>query len=105
MVQHEFVLRGGRAEPPIVRESVMRMRLYQAVVVAAVLTASATASRPAASADLYDTYNAPPAYDMAPVPPQDDAPRGRLAGWRHSLADRRARGDRSERRRVAGTDA
>ncbi|MGK2923115.1 MAG: outer membrane protein [Methyloceanibacter sp.] len=49
----------------------MRMRLYQAVVVAAVLTASATASRPAASADLYDTYNAPAAYDMAPVPPQD----------------------------------
>lgn len=49
----------------------MRMRLYQAVMVAAVLTASATASRPAASADLYDTYNAPPAYDMAPVPPQD----------------------------------
>lgn len=49
----------------------MRMRLYQAVVVAAVLTASATASRPAASADLYGDYNAPPAYGMEPVPPQD----------------------------------
>ncbi len=49
----------------------MRMRLYQAVVVAAVLTASATASRPAASADLYGDYNAAPAYGMEPVPPQD----------------------------------
>ena len=49
----------------------MRMRLYQAVVVAAVLTASATASRPAASADLYGDYNAPPAYGMEPIPPQD----------------------------------
>jgi outer membrane immunogenic protein len=47
------------------------MRLYQAVVIAAVLTASATASRPAASADLYGDYNAAPAYGMEPVPPQD----------------------------------
>ena len=49
----------------------MRKRLYRAAMVAAVLTASATASRPALSADLYDTYNAQPAYDMAPVPSQE----------------------------------
>ena len=47
----------------------MRTRLYQASVVAAVLTASATVSSPVLSADLYDL---PPAYDVAtPVPPQD----------------------------------
>jgi len=46
----------------------MRRRLYQAVAVAAVLTAGATASSPVLSADLYAD---PPAYDMTPVPPQD----------------------------------
>lgn len=46
----------------------MRRRLYQAAVVAAVLTASATASSPVLSADLYDTS---PVYDATPVPPQD----------------------------------
>ncbi|WP_158008014.1 hypothetical protein [Methyloceanibacter superfactus] len=46
----------------------MRRRLYQVAAVAAVLTAGATASTPAFSADLYDT---PPIYDAAPIPPQD----------------------------------
>jgi outer membrane immunogenic protein len=42
------------------------MRLYQAVVVIAVLTAGATASSPVLSADLYEPY-----YDAAPIPDQD----------------------------------
>lgn len=46
----------------------MRMRLYQAVAAAAVLTAGATVSSPVFSADLYDM---PSAYDAAPVPSQD----------------------------------
>lgn len=49
----------------------MRRRLYQAVVASAVLTASATASHSALSADLYNTYGNQPAYDIAPVPPED----------------------------------
>lgn len=46
----------------------MRTRLYQAVAVAAVLAAGATASSPVFSADMYGdgTY-----YDAAPIPPQD----------------------------------
>ncbi|MGH6736185.1 MAG: outer membrane protein [Methyloceanibacter sp.] len=46
----------------------MRTRLHQAVVVTAVLTAGATASIPASSADLYAS---PPPYEVTPVPPQD----------------------------------
>lgn len=46
----------------------MRTRLYQAVLAAAVLTASATVSSPAFSGGLYDPASA---YDAAPVPPQD----------------------------------
>lgn len=46
----------------------MRRRLYQAMFVAAVLTAGATASSPVLSADLYDTS---PIYDATPVPPQN----------------------------------
>lgn len=48
----------------------MRTRLYQAWAFAAVLTASATASSPALSADLPPAMP-PPIYDAAPVPPQD----------------------------------
>jgi outer membrane immunogenic protein len=47
----------------------MRTRLYQAVAVAAVLTAGATASSPVVSADLYAN---PPIYDIGtPIPSQD----------------------------------
>jgi len=46
----------------------MRTRLYQAVAIAAVLTASATVSSPVLSADLYAD---PPLYDAAPIPDQD----------------------------------
>ena len=46
----------------------MRTRLFQAVVIAAALTAGATASSPVLSADL---YGAAPSYDATPVPPQD----------------------------------
>jgi outer membrane immunogenic protein len=46
----------------------MRTRWFQAVAVAAVLTAGATVSSPALSAD---PYGAAPYYDAAPVPPQD----------------------------------
>jgi outer membrane immunogenic protein len=42
------------------------MRLYQAAVVIAVLTAGTTASSPVLSADLYEPY-----YDAAPIPDQD----------------------------------
>lgn len=46
----------------------MRRRLYQAVAVAAVLTAGATVSNPVLSADPYADA---PLYGMEPVPPQD----------------------------------
>ena len=46
----------------------MRTRWFQAVVIAAVLTAGAAVSSPVLSADL---YGAAPYYDATPVPSQD----------------------------------
>ena len=48
----------------------MRTRLYQAVAIAAVISAGATASSPALSGDLYGDYGAP-IYGGEPIPPQD----------------------------------
>lgn len=50
----------------------MRRRLYQAVFVAAGLTAGATVSGPVFSADLYgNLYDTPAVYDATPLPDQD----------------------------------
>lgn len=49
----------------------MRKRLHAIAAFTGIFTATATASFPALSGDIYDTYGTQPVYDMTPIPSQD----------------------------------